>query len=264
MGSYLRAARRRRRISIERAAEDTRIRADFLMRMESDEFDFMAPAYVRGFLKNYSRFLHVDPEPLMEEFDRRFGTGRVDTSEIISLTQRDRTPRGPRPEISRGWLIAAGAAVILILLTLIGLAQDPDEQRRPGDRGAESPTPTEEPTSSPEATPTETEGPRVPGGVEAFADGIDVVIEADAGDCYLEVTVDGKRVYTETLTVLESETFKARRRMVVMFGAPSNVDLIIEGENLGDPSGAGEGTVTVRLPKDYKRLKRQAAAEGAT
>ncbi|MGH2730893.1 MAG: helix-turn-helix domain-containing protein, partial [Actinomycetota bacterium] len=56
MGAYLRAARRRRRVSIERAAEDTRIRAGFLMRMESDEFDFLAPAYVRGFLRSYARY----------------------------------------------------------------------------------------------------------------------------------------------------------------------------------------------------------------
>src|SRR5687767_14256651 len=73
MGAYLRAARRRRRVSIERAAEDTRIRPDYLMRMESDEFDFLSPTDVRGFLKTYSRFLQVDPDPLLQEFDRRFG-----------------------------------------------------------------------------------------------------------------------------------------------------------------------------------------------
>lgn len=231
------------------------------MRMESDEFDFMAPAYVRGFLKNYARFLHVDPEPLMEEFDRRFGTGRVDTSEIIALTQRDRSPRAPRPEIPRAWLIAGGAAVILILLTLIGLAQDTEQEPRIGNEQGGS-SPTASPTPSPKATPTETEAAGPPGGVEAFADGIDVVIEAEAGDCYLEVTVDGENVYTDTLNVLESETFKAQRRMVITFGAPSNVDLVIEGDDLGDPSGPGEGTVTLRLPQDYKQLRRQARGGG--
>ena len=44
IGDFLRAARRKRRVSIERAAEETRIRADYLMRMESDEMDFLAPA----------------------------------------------------------------------------------------------------------------------------------------------------------------------------------------------------------------------------
>jgi cytoskeletal protein RodZ len=227
--------------------------------MESDEFDFMAPAYVRGFLKNYSRFLHVDPEPLMEEFDRRFGTGRVDTSEIISLMQRDRSPRAPRPEISTWWLIAGAAALILILLTLIGLAQETDRGSRDGGRTA-SPSPTTEPTSPAKATASPTQA-AAPGGIESFADGIDLVVEAESGDCYLEVTADGKEVYTGTLSILDSQKFTAKKRMVIFFGAPGNVDLIIEGEDLGDPSGPGEGTVTINLPKDYKRLKRQAPDE---
>jgi hypothetical protein len=230
------------------------------MRMESDEFDFMAPTYVRGFLKNYARFLHADPEPLIQEFDRRFGTGPVDTSEIIALTQRDHKPRAPRRDINRGWLIAGAAAFILILLTLIGLAQDTNQDPRDrGDGLTASPSPTAEPTSPAKATASPRKAAGPPGGVKAFADGIDVAIEAESGDCYLEVTVDGEEVYVGTLNVLDSTTFKAKKNMEIFFGAPSNVDIIIEGEDLGDPSGPGEGTVTVRLPKDYKRLKRQAA-----
>ncbi len=73
LGAFLRAARRRRRVSIERAADQTRIRSDYIMRMESDEFDFLAPAYVRGFLRTYARFLRVDPTPLLAEFAHTFG-----------------------------------------------------------------------------------------------------------------------------------------------------------------------------------------------
>jgi len=231
------------------------------MRMESDEFDFMAPTYVRGFLKNYARFLHVDPEPLMDEFDRRFGTGRVDTSEIIALTNRDRTPRAPRREVPRSWLVAGAVVVILVLLTLIGLAQDAEQDPIREGQATESPTPTPERSETEGATPSPEET-ATPAGNPAFADGIDVVVEAESGDCYLEVTVDGENVYTDTLGILESETFKAEKNMVITFGAPSNVDLIVEGEDLGDPSGPGEGTVTIRLPKDYERLKKQADDEG--
>src|ERR671915_477803 len=97
MGAYLRAARRKRRVSIERAADDTRIRADFLMRMESDEFDFLAPAYVRGFLKTYARFLRVDPEPLLQEFDHKYGTGRVNTAQILAHDRSSSVPKERRP-----------------------------------------------------------------------------------------------------------------------------------------------------------------------
>ena len=229
------------------------------MRMESDEFDFMAPTYVRGFLKNYARFLHVDPDPLLDEFDRRFGTGRVDTSEIIALTQRDRTPRPPRRDIPRWAFVVAGVVTILVLLTLIGLAASPDDERTPTDdpTSETSPSPEDQASPSPEqsASPDET---TEASGNAAFADGIDVVIHAVRGDCYLEVTVDGKEEFIGTLGQLQTQEYKAQENIVITFGAPANVDLTIEGENLGDPSSPGQGTVTVRLPKDYERLKREA------
>ena len=235
------------------------------MRMESDEFDFMAPTYVRGFLKNYARFLHVDAEPLIAEFDRRFGTGRVDTSEIIALTQRDRTPRATRRDIPR-WVYGVAAVVgILIILTLIGLAATPNEGSGTGDETTveQSPTPKRDSSPSPKASATpEATATTAPTGVAAFADGIDVQIYAEKGDCYLEVTVDGEQVFVGTLETLQTQEYTAQENMVITFGAPSNVDLTIEGEDFGDPSGPGEGTVTVRLPKDYERLKKEAGGEG--
>src|SRR5918998_127408 len=125
-GEFLRAARRRRRVSIERAAEETRIRADYLMRMESDEFDFLAPAYVRGFLRSYARFLGVDPAPLLDDFDRRYGTGRTDTGQIAALDRRARSAPRQRRSASR-WSIAAWVAALALLgLGVVGLVVSPE------------------------------------------------------------------------------------------------------------------------------------------
>src|ERR671915_198311 len=152
MGAYLRAARRRRRVSIERAAEDTRIRADFLMRMESDEFDFLAPAYVRGFLRTYARFLHVAPEPLLEEFDRQHGSPRPDTQQIVALERRQKSvPREPR--VRNNWAIAASlAAVVLIALAVVGVMANPDEEAPVRDEdqiAQESPSPSPKKSAKP-------------------------------------------------------------------------------------------------------------------
>src|SRR5687767_11855420 len=130
MGAYLRAARRRRRVSIDRAAEQTRIRADFLMRMESDEFDFLAPAYVRGFLKNYARFLRVDPEPLLEEFDARWGGGRFDTGQLVTIDRRNKqTAPRERRHISNWTIAALVAGVLLVLFATVGLIVGPEEEQ---------------------------------------------------------------------------------------------------------------------------------------
>ena len=134
MGAYLRDARRRRRVSIDRAAEQTRIRPDYLMRMESDEFDFLAPAYVRGFLRTYARFLRVNEEPLVTEFDRKYGRGKTDTSSITALNDRARrVPRQRRPLNS--WTVAALlAAFTLVALAVVGVISDQGDQDPARDR----------------------------------------------------------------------------------------------------------------------------------
>jgi cytoskeleton protein RodZ len=254
MGDYLRAARRRRRVSIERAAEDTKIQAKFLMQMESDVFDFLAAAYVRGFLRTYARYLRVDPEPLIKEFDRRFGY-RVDTAQIIAAQRRARSGRKRAYSERRtsGWAIAAFlAALFLAVLAVIGL-QNPPENEPASDDGRvanrpESPTPTATPTvrSSPTPTPTPTDG------VIAFDDGIEVQIAATYARCWINVTSDDDQVFSDTLEVGESETFAAEEEMVIVFGFPEGVDLTVNGTKLGRPGG--EAAITITLPDDIESL----------
>jgi cytoskeletal protein RodZ len=67
IGSTLRGARVQRGLTIEQVAQDTRISARFLEALEAETFeDLPAPVYVRGFLRSYANFLHVDPTPLLE------------------------------------------------------------------------------------------------------------------------------------------------------------------------------------------------------
>jgi cytoskeleton protein RodZ len=256
MGAYLRAARRRRRVSIERAAEDTKIRADFLMRMESDEFDFLAPAYVRGFIRTYARYLRVDPGPLLEDFERRFG-GRVDTAQIIAQQRRQKTRRkGLRePRRINSWLLAAGFALgILIVLGIIGSTQDEPpgaDNRITADRETPTPTPTPEESESPEATPTP-EPTETPDDALAFDDGITLKIVARHGDCWIDVTTDGVNAFTGMMAAGDTRTFEATDDLSVLLGLPESVDLIVNGQNLGSPGGTDP--ITVHLPEDVASL----------
>ena len=254
MGAYLRAARRRRRVSIDRAAEETRIRADFLMRMESDEFDFLAPAYVRGFLKNYSRFLRVDPEPLLEEFDQRWGGGRVDTGQLVSLERRNKqTAPKERRRISNWTIAAIVAGTLLVLFTAIGLIAGPDDEKPP-ERGTltkvqetpkkpkKTPTPTE--TTTP--TPTETE-PAL-----ALENGFELEVDAANADCWVDITSDGVNVFSATIQEGDNRVFRADHEMSIVLGYPDGVELIVNGQNLGTPGG--NDPLTIKLPEDIDTL----------
>jgi cytoskeletal protein RodZ len=258
MGAYLRAARRRRRVSIERAAEDTRIRADFLMRMESDEFDFLSPAYVRGFLKSYARFLRVDPDPLLEEFDRTYGAGRLDTSQILALDRRQKSNQLREPRLRRSWSLAAVLATgVLLILAVIGVITGPDkpEPRRDTSVGTtESPSPTPTPTAGETVVPAATATPLPTDGTIAFTDGIDVKIVADSGRCWVQVLADGDDtpIYTSTLEVGDSATVAADEEMEIVLGYAAGVKLIINGVDIGSPGI--EGPTVLHLPRDIEDL----------
>ena len=258
IGDFLRAARRKRRVSIERAAEETRIRADYLMRMESDEMDFLAPAYVRGFLRSYARFLGLDAGPLVREFDRRYGTERSDPGQIAALERRAK--RAPRQRRTTGrWTIAAWiAALALLSLGIIGVMNGPEEDGRAGRvaGGARGSEPDEERPASPTPSPSpqETREPRRE--VIAFEDGIELEIVAVRADCWVTVTADGAKVYTSTPSLAVGERagpFTAEESMDIVLGNAYGVDLIVNGRRFGPLGEQGEVS-TINLPEDIESL----------
>ena len=69
IGERFEEARKRKGISLREAAEATKIRSDFLGNIEQDKFDFELPdIYKRGFLKNYARYLKLDPENILTDY----------------------------------------------------------------------------------------------------------------------------------------------------------------------------------------------------
>ena len=260
LGAYLREARRRKRVSLERAAEQTRIRADFLMRMESDDFDFLAPAYVRGFLSSYARFLGLPIEILLEEFDRRFGTGRVDTAQMIAMDRKRAKAPGER-RFGPVAIVLFGAAALLLIFAVIGLANDPGPESD-GPQAAVNPTRTETPTETPRPTETETPDPvdtftppPVPTSTpEEVEKAIELQIVAARGSCWVQVQVDGSTVFEDTIFEGEFRFFTADagQDMTVVMGAPSVADLILDGEPL--PVQDSSEPITFTLPDDRELL----------
>ena len=256
IGDFLRAARRKRRVSIESAAEETRIRADYLMRMESDELDFLAPAYVRGFLRSYARFLGLNPEPLLRDFDRRFGTDRPEPGQIAALERRAKSAPKQRKKTGR-WTIAAWvAAVGLLTLGVVGVLNGPEgAERDPGVAATGDDTQADD-DASPEPTATPKKPRARERNVIAFTDGIELEIVAERADCWVDVTADGTRVYTSNPPLALGQRagpFTADESMDIVLGNAYGVDLIVNGRRLGPLGEQGE-VMTINLPEDIKSL----------
>jgi cytoskeleton protein RodZ len=225
--------------------------------MESDEFDFLALAYVRGFLRTYARYLRVEPEPLLEEFDRLYG-GRVDTAQIIAQQRgtkgRKKGYREPRKVNS--WIVAAVlAAGVLVMLAVIGLSGGGGPRRDGGSEVARSdntPTPTPSPTPTPTPTPSPTPTPTPTDAVLALNEGIELQIVASNGDCWVDITSDGINEFSGTIPEGDTETFSADKDMSIVLGYPAGVELIINGQNFGTPGDVDP--ITIKLPDDVESL----------
>lgn len=215
------------------------------MRMESDEFDFLAPAYVRSFLRSYAAYLRVEADPLVEEFDRRYGRSKLETASIVALEKRAKA-NAPKRRLN-SWAAAAIIAIgVMAGLAAIGIANAPDEE---GERGSDIAQ--EEP--SPEATEEENEPTPTPTPEEsavAFDEGIDLQVVASTGACWLEVYSDGDVLFYETLQEGDSESFRAEHKMFIKLGYPRGVELIVNGRNIGSPGG--DDPIELVFPRDIR------------
>lgn len=73
LGELLRDKRERRRVSLERLAEQTHIKLSHLIALEANQFDQLpAAVFVRGYIKSYGQVLGFDYRPLQAILRRDF------------------------------------------------------------------------------------------------------------------------------------------------------------------------------------------------
>lgn len=83
IGEKIEETRKRKGISLSEAAEATKIRSDFLHNIESNQYDYDLPdIYKRGFIKNYARYLKLNPEKILAQYQEQ------------QITQSRRSKRG--------------------------------------------------------------------------------------------------------------------------------------------------------------------------
>ena len=69
LGQYLRNAREARGIALRDAAQQTRIRFNYLKALEEEDFARLpGEVFVKGFLKNYGKFLHLEEFEVMKKY----------------------------------------------------------------------------------------------------------------------------------------------------------------------------------------------------
>ena len=222
LGDTLRDRRMSLGISLETAEADTKIRGRLLAALEAGEYAKLPdPGYVRGYVSSYSRYLELDPVPLLAMYRAETGAGRYHD---INLPDEAVAPRNQQHAIP--WRVGIIAFTIVAVLALGGFLTWRIV------KGPSKPPPI--PNSPAQGTaPATTAAP--------FA--LKVVVNAN-GASSLKATVDGSQAYNGTLAGGQSKEFQVTKAAVLKIGKPAEVAVTRDGKPISLPSGSN---VTVTL-----------------
>jgi cytoskeleton protein RodZ len=225
IGEALRSAREAQGKSVEEASAATRIRPSYLEALEQERFDELGGnVYAKGFLRSYASFLGVDPAPLLEAYRAQ---ERPDAPLFEhapkAIAARAGGRRGPN------WIAVAIVAVSIVLVaslwSLLRPAPDPTNTQPPF---APEPATTATGPTATTAPPTTARAPR----------GVTVTLRY-AAPSWTRVTADGSVSFEGIPGNGERRTFRAKRSIDLVLGAPGVVRLTVNGKDLGVPDRSG-------------------------
>ncbi len=209
-GTWLRRQREVRQIVLRDIAEATNISVRYLEALEHDRFDALpAGVFARGFLREYARYVGLDPDEVVNNFLAAQQAGG-EGSEAPPEALRARRPRD--------W--SYGLTLTLVVLGLLGAvaALALYAERR---RSAVRPPPS---IAAPPAAPTAVPAPPPP----AVQAPLRVVLDFTE-DSWVEALTDGQRRLSELHVQGESLQLDAQESVVLSLGNARGVRVEVNG-----------------------------------
>jgi cytoskeletal protein RodZ len=232
IGSTLREARVRRKLTLQQVEDDTKIRVKYVQAMENEDFEVMPGAtYVKGFLRTYATYLGLDPDVIIDEYKSR------------AMPREDHEPFGGssalgRPQSHRGrnnlLFVAIVAVLIIVVLVILGNHHPKTPPNaRPGALGIPSTS------ASPSASHSVTPKPTVSATKKSS---FSFTIKATGGASWLQATVktaSGTKVKVVTLADGQSLTMSSTGPVDLQVANPPYLSVTIDGRKTEQLPGVG-------------------------
>lgn len=225
-GEILRETRVSLGLTLEAAEEETKIRRKYLEALEREDYEQLpGRVYAKAFLRTYAKFLGLDSEVLIREFDERYPLNESE----IEVESKAPTVSGSRKRPAYlGVLLVAGVIAGLFAFNSFyggGTPGGLDQVQRPPVVG-ENPSDPGEPTGEDPVI----EEP-VPNNNEP--DGVEVVLVVTESPSWIRVMVDGVEQFQGTVPPGETLDFTGRESISFRVGNAGAVEVHLNGENLG-------------------------------
>jgi len=232
LGERFRAAREQRGLTLSEVAEHLRIRSVYLAAIEDENWSAIgAPVYTRGFLRTYARYLGLDPEEAVGEYNRTAGAGSTPEPSHPIISSRE--PRSLGPLI---WIASAVALALIGFVVYLYVSPPKSQQTAASGGTAASAAPVTQGTplgtgfesAPPAASPT-------PAGLPQTKT---LAIHLTAPS-WLRVTVDGNVSIEGTFPAGTTKTFHGKSALVRV-GNAGGVEIKVDGKTVGKLGGPGD------------------------
>jgi len=124
VGKQLQAARLAKNWTPELAARETKIKVDRLRDLEADDYShFTSPAYARGFVRTYARFLGLDEYAILRQLDNKLPDddtpNLVTDSNVGYLPETSMPPRVAHRDYTGLYVVLTLGFVILVIFAFV-------------------------------------------------------------------------------------------------------------------------------------------------
>jgi cytoskeletal protein RodZ len=230
-GQKLKETRNMKGYSLDYIEEETKIRKLYINALEQENFKILPPkVYATGFVRRYSKFLNLDSDAMVEEFQR------LAYADEPLIEEPELKKREVKVDFNIPYRNILAGIVFLIIAIWAGkfvLGYINQQANIPEPQGPSTPR-VEEPAQGNQPVKKEPEvKPETQKGV--------LLIEARQ-DCWLTVTVDGESVFTRTLKAGESQEFKGQELIYIKVGNAGGIDITYNGKKIEPIGGNWEVT----------------------
>jgi len=236
IGRALRQARIAAGLTVDDVSSATRVRIAIVHAIESDDF---APCggdvYARGHIRTLARAVHLDPAPLVAQYDAEHG-GRPEPTPAAPLFEAERI----RPE-RRGpnWTAAMVAAIVAVVGFVGFTVFKGDSDSGAGAQVAEGAAPSKSTSSSPSAGAGKTTDPKPDPTESAIAaapqDKVTVQVSAVDGRSWISAKDhNGRLLFDGLLKQGDSKTFQDSSKINLVLGDAGAIQLYVNGKKIED------------------------------
>ena len=237
LGERFRAAREARGLSLSDVAEQIRIRSVYLSAIEDENWAAIgAPVYVRGFLRTYARFLGLEPEEMVAEFNAQ-APAPSPAPLPHPLPSSAEYLGTERPARNLSPLIWVASLVAVVLVAFVFYNELQLHQRRAPAPVAEAPSPLASVALSGGAMAAQTAAPTL--SPNPALDGPHSIQLTLSSPSWVRVTVDGNVSMEGTFPAGTVKRFHGKSA-VLRIGNAGGVKVSVDGKNLGTLGSAGD------------------------